>query len=302
VETALRDQGDLRGDEGPAQRTGAAAPTQCRTAGWVPHEMNAEGYARAARCDRRCRAAAQPLGSLLADLRPRRHRIGICGCSLAPPPSRPVTALPNAVRRLELSVWAPVMRSWVPATLAAATLWLLIGATTAAAHGPCDCITPELGETGVRVRIARTTAFKVIFNPKPAQYGAAMRDTGYASAYQSGAPTATVLSLPRNRRQRNAKFRVPDVPPGVYLVLIFDGSELGQHTTWDYYHVIGPPPATRQAAATPPRAPEGGDDGVKVPVVGLAVATLVLIALVAVTRGVRGRRLITSLRRRAEPR
>jgi hypothetical protein len=45
------------------------------------------------------------------------------------------------------------------------------------------------------------------------------------------------------------------VQPGVYLVLIFDGSELGQHTTWAYYHVLGsaPPPEGVPSAGTTSR-------------------------------------------------
>jgi hypothetical protein len=151
------------------------------------------------------------------------------------------------------------MKAWVPATLAAATIAVL--APPAFAHGPCGCLTPELGDTGVRVRIARTTAFKVIFNPTPVEYGGAMRDAGYASAYQPTAPTATVLSVSRNQRKRNRRFRVPDVPPGVYLVLIFDGSEGGQHKTWDYFHVLGPPPETLEPASREAREPASATDG-----------------------------------------
>jgi hypothetical protein len=29
-------------------------------------------------------------------------------------------------------------------------------------------------------------------------------------------------------------------PPGLYMVLIFDGGEGGAHNTWDYLHVIDP--------------------------------------------------------------
>ncbi len=33
------------------------------------------------------------------------------------------------------------------------------------------------------------------------------------------------------------RFRVPDVSPGRYEVKIYDGSEEGQHYTWDFFRV-----------------------------------------------------------------
>ncbi len=33
------------------------------------------------------------------------------------------------------------------------------------------------------------------------------------------------------------QFQVPDVPPGRYEVKIYDGSEEGQHYTWDFIRV-----------------------------------------------------------------
>ena len=31
------------------------------------------------------------------------------------------------------------------------------------------------------------------------------------------------------------------MPPGIYLLLVFDGSEGGAQATWDYLHVPDPP-------------------------------------------------------------
>jgi hypothetical protein len=123
--------------------------------------------------------------------------------------------------------------------------------TAAMAHGPCNCSFPQVGQPGAKVTV-RTQAYRIIFNPTPRNYGPAMRDTGYASAYQPEAPTRTLLSRAVQSPARRASYRVPAVPPGVYLVLIFDGSEGGSHSTWDYFHVLGAAPS----AAEPPAAVE----------------------------------------------
>jgi hypothetical protein len=149
-----------------------------------------------------------------------------------------------------------VVRHHVATATSAVLITTLVAPTTAAAHGPCDCLVPMLGKPGERVRIARTPAYRVIFNPRPRAYGSAMRQAGYQSAYQPRAPSATVVSRRRTSPARDLVFRVPDVQPGVYLVLIFDGSELGQHTTWAYYHVLGPArrPARLRSVGTMPRS------------------------------------------------
>jgi hypothetical protein len=110
--------------------------------------------------------------------------------------------------------------------------------------------------------VARSPAYKIVFNPRPADYGTESAATGYASAYRPGSPTSTVLSRPVRRPVRRASYRVPDVPPGVYLVLIFDGSEGGTHTTWDYFHVLGPAPVARSAAAARRDVGAEDDDGI----------------------------------------
>jgi hypothetical protein len=102
----------------------------------------------------------------------------------------------------------------------------------------------------------RSLAYRIIFNPRPSDYGPAMFDTGYASAYRPGAPTTTVLSRAVRDPVRRATFRVPSVPPGIYLVLIFDGSEGGSHATWDYFHVLGP----AQSAPRGRAIAKSGDD------------------------------------------
>jgi hypothetical protein len=140
------------------------------------------------------------------------------------------------------------------------------------------------------VTINRTPAFRVIFNPRPRQYGIAMRESGYASGYQPGRMTKTILSIPRRKARSGLRVTIPDVAPGVYIVLIFDGTEGGSHKTWDYYQVLGPPPSARaarehdsdRAAASTSPPTSGGDDRSAGPVLALGalVAALALVTLV----------------------
>ena len=164
----------------------------------------------------------------------------------------------------------------------------------ARAHGPCQCLFPVLvapAEPGKRpVRLsASVPAYRVIFNPRPRQLGIA--PASLASAYRPGAPTVTVLDRARRISRRRWSFRSPDVPPGVYLVLIFDGSEGGAHSTWDYVHMGGPAPAP---AVTPAPAPKPASATPR-PVAattaaGAALGAVLALALSALTRRGRGRR------------
>lgn len=139
-----------------------------------------------------------------------------------------------------------LVRRVCPALLSVTMLAGSISPTTAMAHGPCGCSFPEVGESGTKVR-ARTPAYKVVFNPRRSDY--TLPPDGLVSAHRPDVPTTTVLSRPRRDPVRRAIFRVPDAaPPGVYLVLIFDGSEGGVHYTWDYFHVAGPALEREQAA------------------------------------------------------
>jgi hypothetical protein len=144
---------------------------------------------------------------------------------------------------------------------AVATLIASASSPTALAHGPCGCLDPRLTVDGHGVRIVNGyPAYRVIFNPRAKDLGIA--PSYLASAYRADVATTTVLSRPRREATPRARFRVPtQIPPGVYLVLIFDGSERGYHNTWDYLHVttLGNPdkqgvvarPAKPAAAAGP---------------------------------------------------
>lgn len=131
---------------------------------------------------------------------------------------------------------------------ALAVLLLASFAPVARAHGPCGCVDPRIVQAGAEVRIAAPTssrsagttgypAYRVLFNPRPGDLGIAPRHL--ASAHRRDVPTTTVLDRPRRAPTRNGRFSVPQTtPPGVYLVLIFDGGEGGAHNTWDYVHVV----------------------------------------------------------------
>lgn len=119
------------------------------------------------------------------------------------------------------------------------------GATSAVAHGPCRCLDPVLTQPGDKVRIEPENgqvgmpgvpAYRVVFNPRPSDFGIA--PSYLASVYRADAPTTTVLSRSRHEPTRRGRFRIPTgTPPGLYMVLIWDGGEGGSHNTWDYLHV-----------------------------------------------------------------
>ncbi len=150
--------------------------------------------------------------------------------------------------------------------LAAVVVMAASDVTPALGHGPCRCLDPRLAEAGSHVRVGFEVgvgetrgrgypAYRVIFNPRPRDLGIAPRLL--ASAYRADVPTTTVLSRPRNRPTRRGRFRIPaGTPPGVYMMLIFDGSEGGAHNSWEYLHVIDPGQATGGVVA---RSKANGD-------------------------------------------
>ncbi|HVL30835.1 MAG TPA: hypothetical protein VM299_01255 [Solirubrobacteraceae bacterium] len=135
-----------------------------------------------------------------------------------------------------------------PAVIACIAALAVFGAWSpaATAHGPCDCLDPVLTRPGGTVRLTDHDgsqaggtgwpAYRVVFNPRPADLGIA--PVRLTSAHRADAPTTTVLSRPRSRPTRRGAFRVPaGTPPGLYMVLILDGQEGGAHNSWDYLHV-----------------------------------------------------------------
>jgi hypothetical protein len=187
---------------------------------------------------------------------------------------------------------------------------LATGPKTAEAHGPCDCLDPRVAPAGGVVRLvgseghgagtAAQPAYRIVFNPGPEDLGIA--PSYLAGAFRVDAPSKVVLERPQDAPTRRARFRVPpDTPPGLYMVLIFDGDEGGAHNTWDYVHVFDTRPgvpagvvtAERTAARSPStttaaRAATVGGDGAAVwPWVLLAAAAA---AVTGFAVGRRGRR------------
>ena len=163
--------------------------------------------------------------------------------------SRPAIIVKKSRRRALLVIFAAVV------------LMATSDVTPALGHGPCRCLDPRVSEAGGSVRVGFEVgigeitgrghpAYRVIFNPRPGDLGIAPRLL--ASAYRADVPTTTVMSRPRDRPTRRGRFRVPAATlPGVYMVLIFDGSEGGAHNTWEYLHVINPDEATAGVVARP---------------------------------------------------
>jgi hypothetical protein len=141
--------------------------------------------------------------------------------------------LTPAVRRI-----AGVLRAVLASALAAGTF-----AAWASAHGPCGtCLSPMSGPPGTEVTTEHTTAYWIIWNgrgdPQDRVLGPLYRrDAKTTDLVRCGnAPpgSSPVLLCPV---RRSLKFTVPNVPPGRYPVVIYDGSEGGGHYTFDVFRV-----------------------------------------------------------------
>ena len=114
---------------------------------------------------------------------------------------------------------------------------------TAAAHGPCNgCVAPSNAQPGQRIKVDYST-YLAIWNPgkapltkgpTPNCYGCQL---GLRRDHVSGTPAIIVFE--HRPRAPEFSFAVPDVPPGKYLIALFDGSEGGGHYTWSYVTVAG---------------------------------------------------------------
>lgn len=164
----------------------------------------------------------------------------------------------------------------------------LVAPAGAAAHGPCGCTWPAVAEPGQRVRTA--TGYKVVWNPAARDFRNQTTPDDLASGYRADAPTAVVLRRSRRRPLRRATFRVPPrTPPGIYFVLVFDGSEGGAHTTWDYVQVLDRPKTQAEGGKAPTRQ-RSTRGGAALPV-ALGAAALILVVLAVALRRRRRARL-----------
>jgi hypothetical protein len=86
--------------------------------------------------------------------------------------------------------------------------------------------------------------------------GGLPHDGSLRPAYRPRAETIELVRHEVRAARRGIRFTVPDVPPGSYPVVIYDGSEAGFHYTWDPFRVTAgdgganwPPVAGAAAAA-----------------------------------------------------
>lgn len=107
----------------------------------------------------------------------------------------------------------------------------------ARAHGPCDCLSPRHAVTGTRVQVDESyNGVKVLWNPDPAELrNPALVGSGWEKFYK---PRQRTIELARQDEPGAISFRIPKVPDGTYLVVIFDPSEgPDAHFTWETFEV-----------------------------------------------------------------
>lgn len=123
--------------------------------------------------------------------------------------------------------------------VSSALLLLLLAPMHAAlAHGPCHCLTPSAGPPGTQVEIpASYGAVEVLWNPDPTDLSnPALSGSKWERFFH---PNSSTQSLSRQSDPGPIDFRVPPVPDGKYLVVIFDLSEGDprHHYTWGVFSV-----------------------------------------------------------------
>ena len=124
---------------------------------------------------------------------------------------------------------------------------VVLTTSTAAAHGPCHCLSPSAGPPGTIVSVPESYgAVEVLWNPNPRRLGnPALVGSKWGRLFD---PDARTTSLAKQDDPGGIEFEVPRVPDGRYLVVIFDLSEGGprNHYTWGTFSVERGPilPAT----------------------------------------------------------
>jgi hypothetical protein len=122
------------------------------------------------------------------------------------------------------------------------------------AHGPCgavgsSCLEPNEGPPGTEVTTGDFEGIFAVWNPRPNILALGVPgsskecDINCAKAksiYHFDQPMVVVAEAD-DRSQ--LQFGVPDVPPGKYIVVMYDGSEGGRHYTWNTFKVTGVAPA-----------------------------------------------------------
>ena len=113
----------------------------------------------------------------------------------------------------------------------------LVATTAAYAHGPCirnvrtkPCLVPRSGPPGARVTIVGTVAYRVVWNDPIARFLVPGGDR-----YRRSSRTVVLVRVDQPRAR--VRFHVPNVAPGRYAVVSYDGDEGGEHYTWSFFRV-----------------------------------------------------------------
>jgi hypothetical protein len=163
-------------------------------------------------------------------------------------------------------------------------------ADAAPAHGPCGCLKPSTGSPGTVVPF-EGRAFKIVFNPDRAELPIGPPELW--GAHEDALAPIVVFRrsyryAPRPQLVR-ASWKVPQVPPGRYLIAIYDGSEGGAHYTWDFFEVPDEGPTSARKPAEVPAAARSDDVGMTV-VAGVAGLSLAVGAAIGAIMTRRSRR------------
>jgi len=146
----------------------------------------------------------------------------------------------------------------------------LLLAGTAGAHGPCGC----LPRTAVPdERFVLNNVFRAVWNPT--REDIYYRQPALVAAHVNGTPRVVLLDRPRRDARTRATLRVPDVPAGRYLVLLYDGTEGGRHYTW------GSVAVRHRPVKTSPPSRAAASQGGGFPTLPVAAAAALLVAAVA---------------------
>jgi hypothetical protein len=95
-----------------------------------------------------------------------------------------------------------------------------VDADVAGAHGPCDCLRPAVGPPGTKVSVTGGyPAYKVTFNPDRSDL--LIGPERLWREHREAVPPVSVFRRVWKEPSHAATFRVPDVPPGRYLVGIY---------------------------------------------------------------------------------
>jgi hypothetical protein len=92
------------------------------------------------------------------------------------------------------------------------------------------CLVPRSGPPGTRSRIVGTVAYRVVWNDPIARFLVPGGDR-----YRRRSRTVGLGRIDQPRAR--VRFHVPNVAPGRYAVVIYDGDEGGEHYTWSFFRV-----------------------------------------------------------------